>query len=125
MILATDDLDDWLARSAYYAPYWEKVWQRAEELKADGCTGVLDLWVWTCMEHDIHFRTHHLLNGQPLSFSQANYIFRQRILQVHTKFNQPLTWIKWFSAWLRWAGVSAFGRSAWNHKQLLRIYPCP
>ena len=86
---------------------------RAAELGSDGCTGVLDLFMWTCLEHDVHYRTHRTALGDSLTFEEANYIFRERIKQVRVTMN-PLTWIKYPVAYARWY-VVGFARKAWNH----------
>ena len=59
------------------------------------------------------FRTHRYLDGSEITFDEANYIFRERIRQVKYKWSSPLSWIKEPIAWVRWAGVEAFGRGQW------------
>jgi hypothetical protein len=46
-MLLKEDIDIWLDETAWARLYWDAIYYRAEELKADGCTGVLDLWVYT------------------------------------------------------------------------------
>ena len=107
-------LDTWLSATANEPQYWNAVYVRAAELKADGCTGVLDIFKWTCLEHDIHFRTHRFLCGCPITFDEANYVFKVRIQQTTVSWN-PLTWIKYPVSWVRWMGVKYFGKGAWKH----------
>ena len=103
-----NELDKWLEDTAWDKLYWSDVHARAKELKSDGCTGVPDYLVWTCLEHDAHFRTHKMIDGTPIDFATANYVFRVRIEQG--------SGLGVFSpvAWWRWAGVSVFGRKAWG-----------
>lgn len=107
-------LEGWLLATANDPSYWAAIYAEAKKLNADGCTGVLDIFRWTCLEHDIHFRTHKFLDGTPITFDEANYVFRVRIKQTPLSWN-PLTWIKYPVSWTRWAGVTALGKRAWNH----------
>lgn len=88
--------------------YWSRVRARAKELNADGCTGVADIYVDSCFEHDIHYRTHATLYGDPLSRADADQILRERI--------QEFSFLDGFSpmAWWRWAGVRLFGGPSWR-----------
>lgn len=90
--------------------YWKRVKQRAKELGADGCSGVPDFYLHACLEHDIHYRTHHTLDGVLLTRAEADAIFRKRI--------QQMSKLKRFSpmSYWRWVGVRIFGRRAWNKK---------
>ena len=101
-------LDLWLKATAWDKRYWSDVMERAHALNADGCTGVPDYLVWTCMEHDVHFRTHRFMYGEPIDFATANYVFRVRIQQA--------SGLGAFSpvAWWRWAAVACFGKKAWT-----------
>jgi hypothetical protein len=106
-------LDVWLNETAWHKPYWCEVENIACALHSDGCTGVVDWFVWTCWEHDIHYRTHKMLCGCPLDWSTANYILRVRI--------QQSSWLKHWSplAWIRYWGVQFFlakvSKQAWNN----------
>ena len=106
--MTSNDLNSWLAATAWDKVYWSDVRARAKRLNSDGCTGVPDYLVWTCLEHDVHFRTHRFLTGEPIDFQSANYIFRARIQQGSPlgKFSP--------AAWWRWAAVAVFGASAWE-----------
>ena len=63
----------------------------------------------------MHYRTRRFLDGDAITFTQANYIFRQRILQARYGRNGVLALARWPIAWVRWAGVTVLGRKAWNH----------
>ena len=104
-----EDLNYWLEETANHDLYWTNVRRIAKELGSDGCTGVVDIFLSACLEHDIHFRTHKFLCGCEIDFSTANYIFRRRIQQrsLFGRFS-PVSW-------LRWIGVNHFGRKAWNN----------
>lgn len=106
-------LDQWLANTAWNPSYWEMVEREAMRLNSDGCTDVLDLFVWTCREHDIHYRTHCFIGAGAITFEQANYIFRVRIQQTKTSWH-PMTWIKYPDSWIRWAAVTLLGKKAWK-----------
>lgn len=88
--------------------YWERVRLKAAELGADGCSGVPDFYKDCCDEHDIHYRTKHTLDGQPISRPEADVRFRECI-QSRSGFGRlsPLSW------W-RWLGVRIFGGKAWS-----------
>lgn len=105
-------LKRWLEVTAWNKEYWSDVRQLANSLKADGCTGVADIFKWTCLEHDIHYRTHKLIYGQEIEKSEADYIFRIRIYQT------PMSLVKYIVAWTRWLGVAVVFKSvsqkAWN-----------
>ena len=101
-------LNQWLTDTAWDRVYWSRVRDRAQELDADGCSGVPDWMVWTCYEHDVHYRTHATLEGRPLTRRQADWCFRVRIQQSSA--------LGAFSpvSWWRWLGTRAFGRKAWT-----------
>jgi len=83
--------------------YWDTVRRLAKEVKSDGCSKVLDLWVDCCYEHDIHWRTGKTYDGKPISVREANKRFR-KCMQEKSKFGvySPVSW------W-RWAAVSITG----------------
>jgi len=91
---------------------WDLVWAYT---KSDGCTGVADIYVKACWEHDFYFRTHHDFCGHVISFWEANKRFRIR-MQRCSKLGvlSPVSW------W-RWLGVALLGRSAWVGKTKFRI----
>jgi len=83
--------------------YWEKVAYVAKQLGTDGCTAVVDIYIDSCFEHDIHCRTHQTLYGRPLTSADAAAIFRERIQQQSVLGRlSPVSW------W-RWAAVRVFG----------------
>lgn len=84
-------------------PYWGRVAFQAWSVGSDGCTGVPDFYRDTCLEHDVHWRTGHMLDGTPLTLAKANRRFRWAI-QARSPFGRlsPMSW------W-RWAGVTVAG----------------
>jgi hypothetical protein len=99
----------WLDHTAWDKLYWSDVRERAIELESDGCTGVPQWLIWTCWEHDIHYRTHKMLDGTMIDKRTADYIFRVRI-QQGSGFGvlSPVSW------W-RWIGVRMLAKRAWEH----------
>ena len=83
--------------------YWEHVRTVAKEMQSDGCTVVSDIFIDSCYEHDIHWRTGRTIYGVPITTAQANERFR-RVIQSRSKVGvlSPVSWI-------RWAGVSVGG----------------
>lgn len=105
----TEILDEWLDKTAWNKSYWGDVAIRSAFLRSDGCSGVPDFYRWSCMEHDIHYRTHKMLDGVELTKEIADYIFRRRI--------QQKSWFCKLSpmSWWRWLAVKHFGQKAWDH----------
>lgn len=91
---------------------WDLIWAYT---KSDGCTGVADIHVKACWEHDFYFRTHHDFEGKVVSFWEANKRFRRRI-QCLSKLGilSPVSWE-------RWLGVTMLGKSAWEGKKRFRL----
>lgn len=102
------NLDTWLKETAYDKLYWAAIYAVAKANHYDGCTGVPDWLVWTCLEHDLHYATAKMLDGTPIDKATADYIFRVRI-QQGSGFGvfSP-------ASWWRWLGVRWFGTKAWN-----------
>ncbi len=88
--------------------YWERVRKRARDLGSDGCTGVADIYVDCCYEHDIACKTGCDINGNPTNWAEAAVRFR-RCIQQRSALGvlSPLSWI-------RWAGVRLHG---WRKKR--------
>lgn len=94
--------------------YWEAVRAKAAELGSDGCSHVADIYVESCYEHDIAYRTHANLDGSPITKDQADTRFRHRIQEMSALGSwSPL-------AWWRWAAVSWWGQSAWDEGSAAR-----
>ena len=90
--------------------YWDAVDKRAKELNTDGCSGpTLPVYVFACLEHDIHYRVHTTLYGYPITRKQADTVFRERH-QAASPFGcvSPM-------AWWRWAGLRIGGGPSWDH----------
>lgn len=99
---ATDAYFTWLQRWA---------WKHS-----DGCTGVVDWYVHCCWAHDFGYQTgfdpFQWYKGQSIvqSFSDTNTKLRHCI-QCESKLGRlnPVSWV-------RWVGVTAFGRLFWHPK---------
>lgn len=87
--------------------YWGRLREWAG-LHSDGCTGVPDFHVECCWEHDYHFRYGKTLDGEPITFEEANTQFR-RCIQSRSRFGRlsPMSW------W-RWLGVRWGGKAKWD-----------
>lgn len=85
------------------ASYWGRVRHIAQQLKSDGCTGVKDWYLDSCLEHDIHWRTGHTIDGHRISIGEANTRLRL-VIQNRSRFGvlSPLSWG-------RFVGTSVFG----------------
>lgn len=96
--------------------YWQtlRTWAEAN---SDGCSGVPDLYVEACWEHDYHYRFGVTLLGDPITFGESNARFRQAI--------QQRSKLKWFSplSWVRFLGVKAFGKSIWDKHRRRNLPP--
>ena len=90
------------------AYYWTRVRRVASRLGSDGCTGVPDFYLDSCLEHDIHYRTHHTLDGRRISRRQSD-MRKRRVIQSRSPFGllSPM-------AWWRWAGLRMLGWRAWR-----------
>ena len=99
--------------------YWERVRARARQLHTDGCSGVPD-FPWAeiaCHEHDIHYRTHMTLWGDPITKRHADWRFARMIMRA-----APLG-VCSPTAWLYYLGVVLFGGRAWNSSTSHRLRP--
>ena len=85
--------------------YWRRVRTRAKARQTDGCTGVPDVYVECCWEHDIHCDGYDI-NGEPINWAEAAYRFR-KCLQSRSPFGvfSPVSWVYW--AGVRWHGWRA------------------
>lgn len=86
------------------SPYWRQVRWLAQQIGSDGCTDVLDIYVDSCFEHDLHWRTGQTIHGVPITTAQANRRFR-KVIQSRDPLGSlsPLSW------W-RWIGVTLGGK---------------
>lgn len=119
-------LKNWLKGTAWDLEYWGNVRAFAKLLKSDGCSGVPDTFKWTCLEHDVHYRTHHLVGGTSLSKQDADYILRIRVQQTQMSLlKYPISWIRWLGvavifrkvslkAWNTYGGTKAFNKGEGN-----------
>ena len=98
--------------------YWRALAGWAKD-NSDGCTGVKDIYIHACWEHDFHYRYAVTLFGEPITFNEANARFRQ-VIQGSSK-------LKWFSpiSWIRFAGVKMFGKPIWDRHRERNLQPPP
>jgi len=78
--------------------YWNEVVMIASvKLRSDGCSGVTQLYQEPCLAHDIHYRTHKDIYGNPITKSQADKQFRKD-MQVRSKLGyfSPLPWLRFW-----------------------------
>lgn len=110
--MTQEQLDKWIEETAWDKPYWSDVHTIALALNSDGCSGVPDTFVWSCLEHDVHYRRHRFICGSAISKAQADYVLRRRIQQTQ------MSLIKWPLSWIRWLGVAVIFRGvaqrAWD-----------
>lgn len=80
----------------------------SEYINADGCTGVPDFYVCSCIVHDFYYATHRDFKGNIISKLEADRTFKKLI--QHKSF-----WGKFspMSYW-RYLGVRLFGGKAWE-----------
>lgn len=87
--------------------YWQAITAWAL-VHSDGCSGVADIYIRACWEHDYHYRFGRTLSGAPISRRQADARFRQVIQELSPAgVLSPVSW------W-RWAGLRLAGWKAWN-----------
>lgn len=89
--------------------YWDEIRRTAAHIGADGCTLVSDIYLDSCLEHDIHYRWHTWIDGSPITKEEADRRFRA-VIQSRSPLGRwsPVSWV-------RWAGVALFGQRSWDH----------
>lgn len=82
-------------------PYWTRVRERAKEINSDGCSKVPDIYVESCYEHDIHWRTGKTIDGDCINETEANHRFR-KVIQSRSflRILSPLSWGRWLGVTL-------------------------
>jgi hypothetical protein len=90
--------------------YWLRVRARAGELKSDGCSGpaLKGFYGDCCAEHDIHYRTHRTLDGDPITRAEADRRFRC-CMQARSRLGRASP-----MAWWRWLAVRNGGGKPWD-----------
>lgn len=88
--------------------YLERVRAIAKALESDGCSCVPDFYLDACLEHDIHYRTHKTVYGDPITKEQADQLLKKRI-QESSFLGRLSPMAQW-----RYAAVSWFGDHAWH-----------
>lgn len=88
--------------------YWARIREIAARDGYDGCSMALGVHPDCCLEHDMHYRTGHTLDGVIISRREADERFRACM--------QRNSWFGWFSpmAWIRWSAVRLFGGSSYR-----------
>ena len=111
-MISQERLDKFIDTTAWDKPYWIDIRALATNLDADGCSGVPDTFVWSCLEHDVHYRTHKFVYGAVITKREADYILRRRVQQTQMSI------LKWPISWIRWFGVAVIFRrvsqDAWD-----------
>ena len=107
------DLDGWLKETAWHKPYWADIHAQAKKLGSDGCTGVPDWFLWSCLEHDVHYRLHKFLSGDDIDKRTADYVLRVRVQQgSYLGAFSPVSWIRWLGVTLLPAAKRAWRSNA-------------
>ena len=94
------------------AAYRQWLRERAKAQGFDGCTGVLDIEVECCYEHDFAYRTgvdprsYWIGRRDPISRAQAD----RRLRECYVRQGRPLLGL------VRWLGVRLLGGRAWKGK---------
>lgn len=110
--------------------YEEWIKAEAAAIRSDGCTGVPDIRVECCHEHDLSY---HYGRDPRLAYAwsrsiPANYwslagkITRSEADARFWSCNRRRSWFKWaspFAAW-RWAGVRILGAEKWDEHRKVR-----
>jgi hypothetical protein len=75
--------------------YWRQVRFVANRLQSDGCTGVADIYLDACLEHDIHWRLGTTIYSVPITTAQANRRFR-KVIQSRSRLGRfsPISWVR-------------------------------
>ena len=90
--------------------YWKRVKEAAAALKGDGCTSSPDLTYRRCCdEHDIHYRTHKHLDGEPITKQEADKRLYECMKQASIT---PIG--RFIIAPLYFGAVKYFAQSAWD-----------
>lgn len=104
----SEGFETWITNTDDDMRYWRRVRVRATELRSDGCSGVPDFYKDACLEHDIHYRTHRYMSGDPIDKQTADLILKRRI-QSWSLFGSysPM-------AWWRWKYLTYGAQDAWD-----------
>lgn len=89
--------------------FWDAVLAKAKELGSDGCTCVPEFYHECCCLHDIFYRTHKDMNGDPITKEEADKQLEECIISR-----------SWFGQWSpmahwRYWAVKKWGTKAWEH----------
>lgn len=82
-----------------------------EAIESDGCTGVPDFYLCSCIKHDFWYCTHRDFDGNEITRAEADARFRKDI-QSRSLYG-PLSPMSWW----RWLAVRIFGKKPWNKEE--------
>jgi hypothetical protein len=85
--------------------YWQAIERRAKELRTDGCSGLVQWYRKFCWEHDIHYRTHEMLDGTTIGKWMSDAIFVWR----HVNMSPTAAGV----GIARWIGLTFGGWFSW------------
>lgn len=90
------------------ASYKEELKALAESIGSDGCTGVADICIECCWEHDWTYVTGMTPRGVVVTKEYADRRFRDCI--------QARMRLRWYSpfSWIRYIGVKKLGKGVWS-----------
>ena len=105
----------WEEPPAYGVDYAHRVREEAKRIISDGCSGVLDIHIVVCFEHDLHYAHHadfYTFYNEPLEQEDADRYLRWGI-QHFSSFGRcsPMAWWR-FTALSRKKGLG-LGRESW------------
>jgi len=109
-----DYIERWETPPAYGVDYADQVREEANRIRSDGCSGVLDLYVDVCYEHDIHYATHCCFYlGDELTQEDADRYLKWGI-QYFSSFGRcsPMAWWR-YTALSKKKGLG-LGAGAWE-----------
>ncbi|KKN74082.1 hypothetical protein LCGC14_0394220 [marine sediment metagenome] len=109
-----DYIERWENPPFYGIDYADQVRGEAEYIRSDGCSGVLDIHVDVCYEHDIHYATHRCFYlGDELTQEDADRYLKWGI-QYHSCLGRqsPMAlWRYWALSKKKGLGL---GRQSWE-----------
>lgn len=90
------------------ASYYDQLKVLAKSIGSDGCTGVSDIYIECCWEHDYTYVTGMTPQGRVVDKKYADLRFKN-CYQIRMA-------LRWFSpiSWIRYLGVVKLGRGIWN-----------
>ncbi len=110
MAEATDYNCDPTCSPAFEA--WLREWARVA--KSDGCTGVADIHICCCFQHDHGYETG--TDAYSVFMGAPRIVTRAEVDRQFRKCNEKESLFGKFSpvAWIRWLGVRIAGKFLWH-----------